>query len=281
MKQNIVLQQSLNFANYAQRALYKAFVLQSALVSSNPVEIRKAVKSVLGKRQIPAYVGFAGTAALTASQNTTGFAAGERFPGRPAVPAQPASNGYAAVATIPALPPSPAYAAGVAVPAYPAVPSRTEQVEVLPIPEVKSLIIPKIDAVKGYENAITISKSESTIMLSVELPVVKSTGIVGSDLIVVGEITPTTLQALEWLDARAQEFPSGCGATVDADFPEESLERSLYRDILLCDHTVVDSVRIINGIPVSCKKVEAVLYVTPDYDPSGKSLQLDKVLISN
>lgn len=272
MKQNIPLQLSLNFQNLQQRIYYKASVLMSACTSSPLAVIRAASPAVIGKRAIPAYAGFVAVPALTAAQNTTGFAAGVRFPGRPAVAAQPATNGYAAVAAIPELPASPAFAAGVAVPAYPSVPARPAVAEVVPVAAITAITVPAVVAIKGYEDAIDIVASQSGINLSVEFPVAGNVGIVGSNKTIIGEMTPTALQATAWIDTLAGTTPPSVALPLDLTI--DTLEQSLYKDMIAAGAVATDKTRNVNGAVINVKELSTAIPAQSGFDPLLDSLQL-------
>lgn len=277
MKQNIALQDSLNFQNLAQRIYYKAHMLVAAATSSPAAKIRDARVAKAGKRAIPAYAGFTASPALTPVANTTGFAAGERFPGRPAVAAQAASGGYDAVVAISELPASPAFAVGVAVPAYPAVPARPAQLESAPVTAQAAITVPAVVAIKGYEDAVDIVVGE-TIDLSVEFPISGNVGLVGSDKVIIGEMTPVALQAAAWVDTLAGTAQPT--TPLPAEIATETMEQSLYRDMVTAGATVVDDTRSVNGAIVNVKKVTMQLATGAGFDPMSSSLQLDKIILS-
>jgi hypothetical protein len=276
MKTNPLLQSSIGLGNvgvHASKAWYAAHVLMSALQNSPSTLVRAASPAVIGKRAIPAFAGITAKTALTAAQNTTGFAAGERSAGRPAVAAQAASGGYAAVTAIAAIPASPAYAIGVAVPAVVAVPARAEQVEVIPIAAVTAVTAPAVVAIKGYEDAIEIIQTATELKINAELPVVQGVGIVGSSQVVIGEITPSALQATAWLDEKESE-----STAIDSGSPSiTTMERLLYINGKQCEHIETDVTRMINGVAVPCKRLEITLYSLPGFDWQSDSLQLSKI----
>jgi hypothetical protein len=264
MKTNYPLQKSIGCQNEGQKTLLAALILQSALRDSPPVLVRSAVKPVVGKRAIPGYAGFAGSTLKTAIQNTTGYAIGAIFPGRPGVAAQVARDGYAAVVGISELAPSPAYAIGVQVPAYPAVPARTEQLLVVPVAEVTAVTSPAVTAIKGWHDAITIEASETQIIITADLPVASGVGIVGSSKTVISEITPSALQANAWV---AQNVYALGEAFLDS--PEvATLEQYFYNHAVQCNHVVTDLMRSVGGFDVPCKHLVITLYPSPMFDPT-------------
>lgn len=277
MKSNVSLQTSINSQNYAQRVIYAAHVLKSALFSSPTARVRNASPAVVGRRAIPAYEGFAGSPAVTAVNNTTGYAAGERFPGRPAVAAQPASGGYAAVVAIPAIAASPAFEIGAAVPAYSAVPARAEQVEVMPVAAITAVSSPAVKALPGWEDAISIVKTQENSVITAELPVITGVGIVGSTALLIGEITPTSLQATAWLD---DSVSANGWFSLNADVPTDTLEQFFYRNALECEHVITDIVRDVNGVDVPCKRIVVTVFHDAGFDLESDSLQLDQILIA-
>lgn len=171
MKSNLPLYNSLGLISNDQKAWYFANILESVLTSSPKIAVSPAVTAVPGKRAVAGYAGFlTAVSAKTAAQNTTGYAAGAIFPGRPAVVNVPASGGYAAVTAIPALPPNPVFAAGVAVPQYPVVPARAAQVEVVPVVGILAIDIPAVVALSGYENMVLCTATANNLSIEAYLP---------------------------------------------------------------------------------------------------------------
>lgn len=271
MKSNPALQTRIGFQNPAQLVWYAAHVLLGACTSSPLIPIRAGSPEIKGKRAVPAYEGFAGSPAIAAAANTAGYAAGSRFPGRPEVPAQAANGGYLAVARIPAMAASPAYPIGTAVPRFVPVPARPEQLEVLPVAATAKVESPKVDALKGWETAIEIIQSGEFLTVVAELPVYGGVAIVGSNKLVIGEITPSTLQATEFLQPNVSS--SGIGSSIAFEPAGATLESVLYQNMLLCEHAVNDSIR--NGI--NCKRITATLYPSSAFDPSSDDLQLAEI----
>lgn len=274
MKSNLTLHNRIGFQNPAQLVWYAAHVLLAAITSSPAISIRSGSSAVTGKRAIPGYEGFAGFAAKTAVQNTTGYTAGEVFPGRPEVPAQAAANGYAAVVRIAALAPSPAYGIGVAIPRFVAVAARPEQLESLPVAAISKVDSPKVDAIKGWETAIEITQSAEFLTVVAELPVYGGVGIVGSSKLVVGEITPSTLQAPDFIQPGVSDF--GQSDSIALEINGSTLESIFYHNALLCQHTIVDTIR--NGI--NCKTITVTIFTGNDFNSSSDDLQLDKIFVN-
>jgi hypothetical protein len=276
MKSNPQLQASLKFQSAEQKVWYAAHVLLAACSNSPAIAISPAQPKVDGKRAIPAYAGFTGFPAKTAAQNTTGYAAGEVFPGRAEVPAQAAAAGYLAVARIPAVALSPAYPSGTAIPNYPVLPPRAEQVLVLPKAAVVEVKSPAIKAVPGWIDAVDINTNvNGQARVIVELPLYGGAGLIGSDKMPIGEITDPLLQATVWVDTLA-------GTTVNntlVDVPGETLEQFLFRNALLCvEHTIADIVRNVAGTLVNCKRITVLMDVAPTFNASSDLVQLDKIL---
>jgi hypothetical protein len=185
MKQNLALQTSLNFENYAQRALYKAWLLQGAIITA---------------------------------------------PRR--------------VVTIGAFAPT----------------------------------IPAVAAIPGVADAIKITKNATDIELIVELPIQRNAQLVGGNSIAIGEITPSTLRSELWLDTKASEVPPSSGGIVP-DVISDTLEASLYKDLIECMTIRTEVIRTIKSVPTLCYRLETTLNTIAGYNPNLPSLQLDKVII--
>jgi hypothetical protein len=255
MKTNVLLQNKIGFQNPAQKVWYAAHVLKAALTNSPAVLVRNAVPAVAAKPAVLAQTAKparAATAAVLAAANTTGYAFGELYLNSPAYPAGTA---------IPAIPAKPASAAVVGVPAVVAIPATT------------ALMSPAVVALKGWEDAIVISKSATELTVVAELPVIQGTGIVGSVGSFIAEITPSTLQASDWLD----EIVYALGQADNSDRTIPTLEQYLYKYALDCNHEVVDTIRNVNGIQVPCKQITATLYPTGSFDINSLQTQLPHV----
>jgi hypothetical protein len=258
MKSNPVLQTSLNCLNAAQITYYCAHVLKSALLSSPPIIVRKAQAAIAAKSEVIAQTAKparAATTAVLAVNNTTGYAFGELYLNSPAYPIGTA---------IPAIPAKPASAAVVGVAASPAIPAITE------------IKTPAIMALKGWEDAITIEKTSTTITITAELPIAPSVGLVGSDKVFIGEITPTLLQAMAWLDEKA----SNLSDLAINDATILTLESLFYKYALLCDCTITDTVKSVNGINLACKKLIVLLHTEAGYDPDSRLAQLPQIVVT-
>lgn len=244
MKTNNTLQNSLGFSHQAQKVYYAALVLKSALTSSPAVVVRKAVPAVAAKPAVIAQTAKPArpaSLAVTALNNTTGYTFGQLYLNSPAYPV---GSG------IPAIPAKPASIAVAAAPA------------VVAVPAVTPISSPPVEAIKGYEDAIVITKSTSLINIVVELPYSAGVGIVGSNLLSIGEITPSKLQANAWIDAPAYINPTPY--PLDGLIP--TLEQYLYQYAQECDHTITDIIRLVNGISTPCKRLEINLYGLPTWD---------------
>jgi hypothetical protein len=279
MKSNLALYNSIGFINDSQRAWYFANVLEGALTSSPKITVSPAIVAVVGKRAIPAYAGFTAVVAKTATQNTTGYAAGSIFPGRSAVAAVPASNGYAAVVAIPALAPNPMFATGVAVPAYPAVPARAAQAEVLPVTAVAAVDIPAIVALPGYESMVICTVTATTCSVEAYLPFNESPKTIGKTTKGVGNvglITADATTATAWYDTKASNTPTTLTAV------RQTIEQCLYEaalSIVAADSSQgsIETVNVtILGKTITAHKIMLNLPATA-YDVAGESIQLGKL----
>lgn len=254
MRSNPALQANIGLSHQAQRAYYAALVLKSALISSPAVLVSAAVSAVVGRPAVLAQTAKparAATAAVLASNNTTGYAFGELYLNSPPYPAGTA---------IPAIPAKPASAAVIASPAITAVAAK---------PAVSS---PAVAAVKGWEDAITIQRNSTTITITAELPLLTGAGIVGSDKLTIGEITPSTLQANAWVDGYV-----GTNTPLGNDLATDTLEQFFYKHAVQCEHVITDTVRVVNGIPLACKKLVVTIYPYPDFDYGSTAPQVIKV----
>jgi hypothetical protein len=276
MKSNPTLHDKIGFRLPSQKAWYAANVLMAATANSPAIVVSPAVAAVVGKRAIPAYAGYSGWIAETAEENTAGYVAGEVFPGRPAVIAVPASNGYAAVIGIPALPPSPAYPIGTATPAIPAIPARPAQLLQQPVPAQPAISSPKVEALKGWENAIQIAVTAAKLTITAELPYYTGVGIIGSDLLVIGEITPTALQATAFVDPDIVYAAGQSSECLDQAI-DTTLEQVFYRMAKLCQCVETDVVKNVNGISTNCKRLVVSLYPAPGFQVNSDRFQLDKI----
>jgi hypothetical protein len=258
MKSNTALQESIKCQNAAQLTYYCAHILKSALLSAPVGIVRKAVPAITAKSEIIAQTAKparAATAIVLASANTTGYGFGELYLNSPAYPAG---------TQIPAIPAKPASLAIIGSAAVAAVAAITE---------VKT---PAIVALKGWEDAITIEKTSTTVTITAELPVLASVGLVGSDKTIIGEITPAALQATTWLDANA----SGQTVNVINDPTILTVEQLFYKYALLCDSTITDTIRAVNGMNLACKRLVVTLYAGVGFDSAAKSLQLPLITVT-
>jgi hypothetical protein len=259
MKTNVTLHNKIGFQLPSAKVWYAAHVLKAALSNSPSVLVRTAVPTVVAKAAIVAQTAKparAATAAVTAANNTTGFGFGELYLNSPAYPAG------TAIPAISAKPASNAIAAANAVTAVPAVTAVNS---------------PAVVALPGWSDAITITKSSQlrTLTVVAELPINQSVGIVGSQKLSIGEITPSNLQATEFLDYIAYSL----GQSV-ADNPEDiTLEQVFWRNALACNNSIVDTTKTINGVLVSCKKITVTLYASTSYNFNNDRLQLDQVRV--
>lgn len=256
MKTNSPLQISLNCFHPSQLAWYSAHVLKSALLNSPAVLVRAAVPAVLPKAAIlyqSAKPARAATAAVTAVNNTTGYSFGELYLN------------------------SPPYPVGTAIPAIAAKPSSLEvvaQPAVLAVPGITAINAPPVIALKGWEDAIKITRTSQLCTIEAELPVAANVGIVGSNKVVIGEITPSALQATAWLDELGSQPLNGTSLN-DPSIP--TLEQYFWHYAQLCDHTTVDTIRVVNGVSLPCKKITVNVYALTGFDPLLPSIQLSEI----
>jgi hypothetical protein len=233
MKTNYPLQASIRFENPGQKVWYAAHVLKAALTNSPSVVVKDLVPAVKGS---PAVI------AQTAK------------PARPQSLAVPASANITGYGFGEIYLNSPAYPIGTAIPAIPAKPASL--------------------AVVG-KNAVVASPGSPAIYLQVifQLPVLTGVGIVGSVKTVIGEISPSKLQANGWF--------SEISYNLDGSNPETillpTLEQYLYKHALDYDHTVADTTRVVNGIDIPCKTVTVNLYPSTTFQPDSIDIQLSKI----
>jgi hypothetical protein len=250
----------IGFTKPAQKALYAASVLRAGLSNSPQVILVPKVAAVVGRPQVIAQTAKPARAAsdpVPAAANTTGYTFGQIYLN------------------------SPAYPAGTAIPAIPAKPPSAEVVGISAIvaaPEIPAVIAPAVIALKGWENAIQITKTAELITIESYLPFANSPGILGGNTSTVDgilEITPP-IQPAKWLDAPASAVPTV--DTVEVD----TLEKYLYKQALALraidnvSNTIVDEIKSVNGISVSVKHITLKLPAAA-YDPTGASLQLAKL----
>jgi hypothetical protein len=255
MKTNISLQTSLRCSDPAKKVRYAAHVLQAACTSSPEILIRQAVAAIPAKPAILAQTAKPQrpqSAAVAGINNTTGYKFGELYLN------------------------SPAYPAGTNIPLITAKPASAEVIgkeATVYVPAVTAVSSPKVDAIPGYEDAISVVVSAQSIIVTAELPYSKGVRIVGSNKLSIGEITPSALQAKEWVD-----FPSEADlAATLPDVPTDTMEQYLWRNALLCNHTITDIVRNVNGKNISCKRLVVTLYPTGQFDLNSDSLQLNEI----
>jgi hypothetical protein len=252
MKTNPALQRTLNFSNPAQVAYYSAHVLSAGLLNSPSTPVQAAVPGVAAVPTIvaqPAHPAYPARAAVPANLNT-GYGFGELYLNSPA---------YPRLTAIPAISPKAATAAVV---------GRVGTPAVAPIP---AIVVPAVQALPGWADAIDITKTESLVTITAQLPVAKNVGLVGSSKTFIGEITPSALQATAWLDEKANTQDAGFNLA-DASIP--ILEQLFYKNALECEHTVTDTVRVVNGVSMPCKTIVVKLYPLSGFDPLSNSLQL-------
>jgi hypothetical protein len=259
MKTNNTLQNSLGLQHQAHKVYYAALVLKAALTNSAAVLVREAVPAVAARAGRPdqlARPARAATAAVSAANNTVGYVFGQLYLN------------------------SPAYPIGTAIPAIPAKPASQFLpgiTEIVAVPAITAVSSPEVQAIKGWEDAIQIIKTQELITIIAELPVINGVGIVGFDYTKIGEITPVTLQANAWLNAPASSVP----IVWDEDKSVKTLEEYFYKYLQLSDHTTTDIIRIHDGVSISCKRFEISLYPLPTFNPLSTAPQLGLVEYSS
>jgi hypothetical protein len=245
----------------ADRALLAAHWLKTATVSSPAVTITPAVPAIIARPEVIAQT---------------------------AKPARAASAAVAANAANPAHPfgtlflNSPAYPAGAALPAFPAKPASAEVIgvpAVVGVPLVPAVVSPKIDALKGWEDAIQINKTASNIEIIAYLPYASSPLLVGSGTSSIGAINEMTMPALnpgKWLGSKSSN-----AAATETSVPP-TVEQYFYKQAqaLVAEagstSMIENSTKLINGVVVPCKKITLQLAAT-DYDLGAEDLQLGKL----
>lgn len=246
----------------ADRALLAAHWLKIGTVSSPAVTITPEVPAIAAKAEVKAQT--AKTAitvaipARTGAQNTTGYLFGELYLNSPAYPAG---------TNIPLISPKPASDAVAFVPA------------VVAVPKVPAVTSPKIDAVKGWNDAITINKTASNIEIIAYLPYASSPLLVGSSTSGIGainEITAPALMAGKWLGEN-----SSAVLGTELNTPA-TVEKYLYKQALELiaesgsTSTIENSTKLVNGVVTPCKKLTLQLAAT-SYIPSSENIQLSKI----
>jgi hypothetical protein len=245
----------------SDRALLAAHWLKTATVSSPAVTITPAVPAIVARPEVIAQT---------------------------AKPARAASAAVAANASNPAHPfgtlflNSPAFAAGAALPAFPAKPASAEVIgvaAVVGIPLVPAVISPKIDAVKGWDDAIQINKTASNIQIIAYLPYASSPLLLGSGTSSIGAINEMTMPALtpsKWLGTKSSTTP-GSETVV-----QPTVERYFYKQAqdLVAEGggiaTIENSTKLVNGVVTPCKKITLNL-AADNYDLEVEDIQLGKL----
>jgi hypothetical protein len=255
MKTNYPLQTSIGARNPGQKVWYAAHVLRSALRNSPAVLIRAAVTAAPAKPAVIAQTAKplrVATPAIPGSENTMGYGFGELYLN------------------------SPAYPIGTAIPAIPAKAASLAVIgkeATLAVTPVSAITSPAVVAIKGWEDAVTILKTATELTVIAELPVLTGVGLVGSPKIVIGEITPSTLQANAWVSEIAYSLGEANPDTILAP----TLEQYLYNHALECDHLVTDVTRIIDGVSIPCKRVVVTLYHSSGYYFDTVDIQLPRI----
>jgi hypothetical protein len=245
----------------ADRALLAAHWLKIATVSSPAVTIIPAVPAIPARAEVIAQT---------------------------AKPARATSAAVAANASNPAHPfgtlflNSPAYPAGAALPAFPAKPASAEVIgvaAVVAVPLIPAVVSPKIDALKGWEDAIQINKTAFNIEIIAYLPYASSPLLVGSGTSSVGAINEMTMPALnpgKWLGTKSSTTLGN--ETVVPPTVEQYFYKQAQALVAQAGSTstIENSTKLINGVVVPCKKVTLQLAVA-DYDAGVEDLQLGKL----
>jgi hypothetical protein len=259
MKTNVALHNKIGFQQPSEKVWYTAHVLKAALSNSAAVPLFAAVPNRAAKPAVVAQTAKparAATAAVTAANNTTGYGFGELYLNSPAYP----------IGT--AIPAIGAKSASAAVAAADAIAAQAAS------PAISS---PAVVALTGWSDAISIVESSANDELTVtaQLPVTQGVGIVGSNKLVIGEITPTALQATNFVGGIV--YALGQDTDVQDNPEDTTLEQVFWRNALLCDHVITDTTRTINGVVISCKTIVVTLYPSGDYQFGSNQLQLDDI----
>jgi hypothetical protein len=255
MKTNYPLQTSIRFENPGQKVWYAAHVLKAAVRNCPTAIVKDLVPAIKGSPAIIAQTAKAArpqSLAVPASANITGYAFGELYLN------------------------SPAYPIGTAIPAIPAKPASLAVIgksAVVATPGSPAIYSPQVVAIPGWEDAIQIIKSQTELKVIFQLPVLTGLGIVGSVKTVIGEISPSNLQANGWFS----EISYNLDPTNIDTILYPTLEEYLYKHALDCDNTVTDTSRIVNGINIPCKTVEVNLYHSSTFNPDNVDIQLSKI----
>jgi hypothetical protein len=246
----------------SDKALYAANLLKIATISSPQVTVTPEIPAILAKPEVIAQTAKEirlATPIVPAAQNTTGFTFGQLYLNSPAYPAG---------TQIPAIPQKPASAEVIGVAA------------VIGVPKVPAVISPKIDALKGWEDAIQINKSATNIEVIAYLPYASSPLLIGAPTNGIGSINEMTQPALTvnaWLDTKSSNTPGTATAepiTTEQYFYKHALEIVAKPG---STSTIQNSSRVVNGVVVPCKKVTLQLTAI-DYIPALESLQLPKLV---
>jgi hypothetical protein len=246
----------------ADRALLAAHWLKIATVSSPSVVITPEIPAVAARPEVKAQTAKPlrpQTPIVPAAQNTTGYAFGELYLN------------------------SPAYPAGVQIPAIPQKPASAEVIGVSAIlgyAKVPAVASPKIDAFKGWEDAIQINKSASNIEIVAYLPYASSPLLIGASTSGINAINEMTMPSLipgKWIGAKSSNTPAA-----ETSLPP-TVEQYFYKQAQALvassggTSTIENSTKLINGLTASCKKIVLNIGVT-DYDLEVDDLQLGKLV---
>ena len=248
----------------ADRALLAAHWLKIATVSSPAVVIVPEVPAIPARAEVIAQTAKparAATAIVPAAQNTTGFGFGELYLNSPAYPAG---------TQIPAITPKGASAAVVGVAA------------VVAVPKVPAVTSPKIDAVKGWQDAIQITSTESTVSITAYLPFASSPELMGVFTDNVGninEMTSPTLIPGKWMGTASSSTP---GSDTNLSLSDtKTVEQFLFKQALALTGSnggaVIENQNyMLNGVLTSCKKITIELSAT-EYLSNANELQLNRI----
>jgi hypothetical protein len=252
----------------ADRALLAAHWLKIATVSSPAVTIVPEVPAIAARAEVIAQTAKPlrpQSAIVLAANNTTGYTFGQLYLNSPAYPAG---------TQIPAIPQKPASAEVIGVPA------------VVGVPKVPAVTSPKIDAVKGWEDAIQINKTASNIEIIAYLPYASSPLLVGAGTSAIGainEMTMATLTPGKWLGTKSSNTPG-----TEVSVPP-TVEQYFYKQAQALvalpgsTSTIENATKLVNASPgnalvVPCKKITLNLAAT-DYELGVEDLQLGKLAI--
>jgi hypothetical protein len=255
---SLSLLNSICFKSPAQKCLYSASLLRSALISAPAITLSAATPLVPAKPAVvghSAYPAFAGQRAILANPSNPLIPANTLYWGQPE---------FKAGEAVPALPPKPATAEVLSTNATPEIPAKA------------AVVIPTVSAIKGWEESIDIASPNPTLVqITAYLPYNLNAGLIGAPS-TVGEITPTNLVVSDWIDTKAFLTPE----SIASEPP--TLEQYFYKysQLFLSSNpesgSISKTTKMINNVHTQLKKI--ILNIpTVGYDINSDSLQLEKL----